>query len=188
MTHCFEGKNVFEISYYAKAEPTPAEIEEEKRQQEVLRSQPTAVATPVAPLVAEVAEQVEKIIDPAEMSLIAAAFVLEANLEKYSNIVTYEGGLIEIVISDADASEVLGDDLESLLPIHKTWTIQEDDTVHPYTDNTDIRRYLFAIKEALHAKFQEKIKRQQEEDRQILEQGEYEEERLKFSPILEFAR
>lgn len=133
-------------------------------------------------------KKVEKIIDPAEMSLIAAAFVLEENFQKYSNNDMYKGGPIEIVISDADASEVLGDDSESLLPTHRTWTIQEDGTIHPHTDNTDICDYLFSIKEILHTKVQEGRERQQKEENQLRDQAEYEQERLKFAPILDFAR
>ena len=187
-THRFENRNTLEVIYYAKAEPTPAEIEAEKIQQDALRNQPKSVPAPVAPVVEKVAKKVEKIIDPAEISLIAAAFVLEAHLQKYGNNDMYESGPIEIVISDADASEVLGEEVKNLLPLHRTWIIQEDNTISPSTDDADIHHHLTTIAEALRTKAQTKIEKQQEQEKQTREQAEYEKERLEFTPMLEFAR
>lgn len=143
---------------------------------------------PVTLIVEEVTEKVEKIIDPAEISLIAAAFVLEANLQRYSNNDAYEGGPIEIVISDADASEILGDDVKNLLPLHRKWIIHEDNTIHPSTDDTDIHNHLTAIAGSLRAMAQIKIQKQQEQENQTREQAEYELERKNFEPLLEFVR
>lgn len=187
-THRFENRNTLEVSYYAKAEPTSAEIEAEKIQKDALRNQPKAAPTPVTPVVEEVVKKVEKIIDPAEISLIAAAFVIEAHLQKYSNNDAYEGGPIEIIISDEDASEVLGDEVKNLLPLHRKWIIQEDNTIIPSTDDTDIHNHLTTIADTLRAMAQTKIQKQQEQEIQKREQAEYEQERLKFTPMLEFAR
>lgn len=188
-THRFDGKNSVEVAFYVKTEPTPEEQLQEEEQRRALLTRITATPSePATLIVEEVVEKVEKIIDPAEISLIAAAFVLEAHLQKYSNNDAYEGGPIEIVISDADASEVLGDDVKNLLPLYRKWIVHEDNTIHPSTVDADIHNHLTAIAGTLRAKAQTKIERQQEQEKQTREQAEYEQERMKFTPMLEFAR
>ena len=188
-THRFDGKNSVEVAFYVKTEPTPEEQLQEEEQRLALLARTTVTPPePVALIVEEVVEKVEIIIDPAETSLIAATFVLEENLQKYSHNDAYEGGPIEIIISDADAVAILGDEAKNLLPEHRTWIIREDDTVHPPTNDGSIHNHLLTIAGALRAKAQTKIQKQQEQEKQTREQAEYEQERLKFEPILEFAR
>lgn len=107
-THRFEGRNVFEVSFYAKADPTPEELA-------AWQTHKKDIPVPVAPVVEAVERKVEIILDPVGTSLIAAAFVLEANQEKYSTDNAYESGPVEITISNEDATEILWAEAGSLL-------------------------------------------------------------------------
>lgn len=187
-THRFEGGNVFKVSYYAKAEPTPAEIEAERVQREALKNQSKVLPETVAAAVEEMVEKVESIINPVANSLIAATLVLVEKQKLYAVQEGYQGGPITITLSDADCVEVLGDESITLLSEHKHWTVNEDDSINPVVDDADVKEALFTIAEKIRENYRLKQEQEEQEIREKQEIAEYETQRKNFEPILEFAR
>ncbi len=187
-THRFEWDNVFRVSYYAKAEPNPAEIEAERVQREALRNQPKIPPETVTTLVVDVEEKVESIIDPVANSLIAASFVLAEKQEQYAIQDSYRGGPIHITLTDADCVEVLGVESATLLSEHKHWTVNEDDSINPSVQDADVLVVLRAIVEKIRENYRLKQEQEEREAREKQEIAEYESQRKNFEPLLEFAR
>lgn len=83
---------------------------------------------------------------------------------------------------------MLGDDSAILLPEHKNWTVNEDGSIHPLVDNTDIKEALLTIAEKIRENHRLKQEQEQRGIREKQEIAEYEAQRKNFEPILEFAR
>lgn len=100
----------------------------------------------------------------------------------------YQGGPINITLSDADCVAVLGDESAVLLSEHKHWTVNEDDSISPLVDDTDIKEALLAIAEKIREKYRLEQEQEEQEIREKQEIAEYESQRKNFEPLLEFAR
>lgn len=121
-------------------------------------------------------------------SLIAASLVLLDKQGQYAVQEGYQGGPINITLSDADCVEVLGGESAALLPEHRHWTINEDDSIHPLVNDTGIKEALLTIAEKIREKYRLKQEQEEREAREEQEIAEYESQRKNFEPLLEFAR
>jgi len=177
-------------SFYAKAEPTEAEKEANKRRLESLKDS-QASASPVVSvvtLVPAVADKVEKAIDKIGVSLTATAIVFGERVDQYTQREDYDGGDIVITISDEDRASVLGLEAETLLSEHRTWTIHQDNSITPDIQDVDVKNALYAIALILRQKSQAKIQEKQNAEQRQKDDAEYEEVRHQFVPLLDFAR
>ena len=76
----------------------------------------------------------------------------------------------------------------SLVDAHRKWTIRADNTIEPPIEDENVEKQLFSIVRHIRDAADEQKRNEELQQAQEAEQREYEQDRMKFAPILEFAR